>query len=294
MMERLKANFLFEENKELLAKLKQDYLMCPQAVRFINSLKIPAEKVDEEIVKINDMVSDFNICKKCPGIANCPKENPTLCTRITYKDGVVGRELVPCKKYLEQLRFEKTFIIRDFDADWLNSDLKKLDSSEGRKEAIQKYMSYKNGKSEEWIYLRGENGSGRSFLAANMVIDLARKQIGPIAFLDVPSRFKMLASKKDLDFKKMLDLWSTVPILVLDDLGNEYKSDYVRENILFPILNKRTKDHLFTIITSDFTIAEIATMYTINQASKPKADQIKRLLKRACGEEINQGDLSVY
>ena len=51
---------------------------------------------------------------------------------------------------------------------------------------------------------------------------------------------------------------------------------------------------MFTIFTSDFSIAEIATMYTTNAASKPKADQIKRLLKRMCGEELNQGELAVY
>ena len=294
MMERLKANFLFEENKELIAKLKQEYLMCPQAIKYVNSLKIPENVVDEEIVKIYDFVTDLKVCKNCPGLSSCPKDTPALCTRITYKDGVVGRELVPCKKYLEEIKFEKSFIVRDFDVEWLKSDLRKIDRLTGRKEAIEKYNKHYKDEPDTWIYLKGDNGSGRSYLAANLAIDAARKQRGPVAFLDVPSRFKLLASKKDLDFKKMLDLWTSVPVLVLDDLGNEYKSDYVRENILFPILNLRSKNHLFTIFTSDFSIAEIATMYTTNAASKPKADQIKRLLKRMCGEELNQGELAVY
>lgn len=293
-MERLKANFLFEENKELLAKMKEEYLNCPSAVKYVNSLKVPENLVDEEIVKIYDFVLDLNVCKKCPGVKNCPKSTPLLCTKITYKDGVVGRELVPCKEYLKQLKFERSFIVRDFDAEWLNSDLKHIDSTTSRKEAIAKYNSYFKGTTNEWLYLQGENGTGRTYLAANIAIDIAKKDRGPIAFLDVSARFKLLASKKDLEFKKMLDLWCQVPVLVLDDLGNEYKSDFVRENILFPILNNRAKNHLFTIITSDFEIADIATMYTTSQASKPKAEQIKRLLRRACGQEINQGDLGVY
>ena len=294
MMERLKPNFLFEENKELLAKMKEEYLACPSAIKYINSLKIPEDKVNEEIVKIYDFVLDLNTCKKCPGIANCPKSNPMLCTKITYIDGVVGRELVPCKEYLKQLMFERSFVIRDFDIEWLNGDLKRIDKNTSRAEAIAKYNAYYKGESDNWLYLQGENGSGRTFLAANIAIDIAKKNRGPVAFIDVPSRFKLLASKKDLEFKKMLDLRCQIPVLVLDDLGNEYKSDYVRENILFPILNLRSKNHLFTIITSDFSIADIATMYTTNLASKPKAEQIKRLLKRVTGGEINQGDLGVY
>ena len=142
----------------------------------------------------------------------------------------------------------------------------------------------------------GEAGTGRTFVAANLAVDIAKREKGPIAFIDTPTRFKEMTNKNlsAEAFGEFIKRYSEVPVLVIDDLGNEYKNDIVRESILFPILNNRAKAHLFTIFTSDFNINDIATMYLTNQASKPKVEQIKRLLKRTCGKEINLGEMSVY
>lgn len=295
-MERLRVNSHFEEDENLLKKMRADYHNCPAAIKYIKSLKIPEDKVEEDIVKIYDFVSDLNFCKKCPGVANCNKDTPRLCTKIVYQDGVISRELVPCKEYLKQIKFRNQFIIRDFDDSWLTSDLKKIDHTNERKATIIKYNEILKGTSATpWIYIMGEPGTGRTFLAANIALDIAKKEKGPICFIDTPSRFKEIASKKDNEqFNQLVERYSTVPVLVMDDLGNEYKSDFIRESILFPILNARSKAHLLTIITSDFDIADVTTMYLTNQASKPKVEQIKRLLKRNCGSEINQGELSLY
>ena len=294
-MERLIPTYRFEEDEKLLKEMKEAYLSCPAAVKYIRSLKIPDDLIDQEIVKINDMVMDLNYCKKCPGINACSKATPRLVTKIVYKDGVVSREIVPCKEYLKIVKFRNQFIVRDFPDDWLNSELRKIDKTTQRKEVVEKYLSFAKGESQQWIYIMGEGGTGRTFVAANITLDMAKNEKGPIAFIDAPYRFKEIASKKDNDaFNELLERYQTVPVLVIDDLGNEYKSDFIRESILFPILNARAKAHLFTIITSDFNISDIAKMYLTNKASEPKCEQIKRLLKRTCGKEINLGDLGVY
>ena len=295
-MERLIPNYHFEEDQNALKQMKTAFLECPAAVRAIRALKIPEEVIDQEIVKIYDFVSDINFCKKCPGVNACNKDTPRLCTKIVYQDGIVSRELVPCKKYLDFIKFRGQFTVRDFDDSWLNFDIKKLDRTTQRLEVIQKFNSIINGELENaWLYISGEAGTGRTFVAANLAIEIAKKEKGPVAFIDVPYRFKELQGTKDNDaFNKLIEKYSQVPVLILDDLGNEYKSDFVRESILFPILNNRAKAHLFTIITSDFSITDFSTMYLTNQASKPKVEQIKRLLRRMCQKEINLGDLSVY
>ena len=295
MMERLTPTFRFEEDELLLKQMKEEFYACPAAVKYIRSLHVPEELIDEEIVKIYDFVQDLNFCKKCPGVYECNKQTPRLCTKIIYEDGVISRVLVPCKEYLKMVKFKGQFVVRDFEDDWLTSDLKRLDRTNERLEVIQKYKNFIDGTDDSWIFIMGEAGTGRTFVAANLAIDIAKREKGPIAFIDAPSRFKELMSKKDNNvFNELLQKYIDVPVLIIDDLGNEYKSDFVRESILFPILNNRAKQHKFTIITSDFNINDIATMYLTGPASKPKIEQIKRLLKKVCGKEINLGDLSVY
>ncbi|MCQ2802487.1 MAG: ATP-binding protein [Bacilli bacterium] len=293
-MERLTVNSRFKDEDKVLKKMKADYLACPAAVKYINSLNIPEEIVDKQIVKINDFVSDLNFCRHCPGVDKCDKDTPRLCTKIVYVDGVVERQVVPCKKYLELVKFKKQFLIRDFPEEWMSGTLKKIDNSAPRAEAIKKYQNFFKNNEGESLYIVGEAGTGRSYLAANIALEIARDEKGPIAFIDVPSKFKELGSKKDEAFTSLIDKYLKVPVLVLDDLGNEYKSDYVRETILFPIINARSKAHLFTIITSDFSIDDICLMYQTNQASKPKVEQIKRIMKKTFGNEINLGSVSIY
>lgn len=293
-MERMTANSLFKDNDKVIKQMKANYYACPAAVKFIKSLNIPDEVVEEQIIKINDLVCDINTCRHCPGVEKCEKATPRLVTRIVYEDGMVERQLVPCKEYLKYVNFKRQFIVRDFPDEWLTSALKKIDSTAQRAEVIKKYEEYRKTHTGEWIYIIGEEGTGRTYVAANIALDLAKNEEGPIAFLDAPSRFKELHSKKDNAFNELLERYMTVPVLVLDDLGNEYKSDFIREAILFPILNARSKNHLFTIITSDFSIKDFGLMYQTNAASKPKVDQIVKLIKKNAGDEINLGSLSIY
>lgn len=294
MMVRLKTASHFKQDEKLLKQMKSDFLACPAAVKYIKSLKLSEEEIDENIVKINELVSDINYCKNCPGVNNCQKATPRLCTKIIYEDGSVDYQLVPCKEYLKLVHFTKQFIVKDFPDEWLELSSKSLDKTAPRKAVISKYLESIQKNDHDWIWINGEQGTGRTFLAAILSIDIAKNEKGPIAFLDVSSRFKEILSKKDAAFQALIDKYSSVPVLVLDDLGNEYKSDFVRDGILFQILNARSKAHLFTIITSDFNIEDYVTMYMSNAASKPKVEQIKKILIKNCGDEINLGNLSIY
>ena len=293
-MERIAQNYHFNEDKRLLAKMKEEFFDCPAAVKYIRSLNIPDNVIEQEIVKIYDLVCDIKICRNCPGVDNCSKDTPRLCTKIIYEDGVVSRVLVPCKEYLKLVKFKSQFVVRDFEEEWLFST-KKMDRTPKREEVVKKYANYLDGNSKEWIYIIGESGTGRTYVAANIAIDLAKNEKGPIAFINAPIRFKELRNTKDNEkFDEIIDKYSSIPVLIVDDFGNEYKNEFVRENILFPIINNRARKHLFTIFTSDFNINDITTMYVTNEASKPKVKQIKRILKNCCGKEINLGEMSIY
>ena len=50
-------NMKVESDDKLLSEMKEAYKACPAAIKYCNDLKIPAEKIDENIVKIFDFVS---------------------------------------------------------------------------------------------------------------------------------------------------------------------------------------------------------------------------------------------
>ena len=296
-MEKLNRKTYYKPDPAIIDKMRMVYFNCKKAVTYVKKLGIPDEMIDQYIDIFYDFAKDLNYCDRCPGIDDCGKENPLLCTKVTYTDGFVERQLTPCKKLLEKMHLKNQFIVKDFTDDWLSSELRKINQNAGRRQAVKKYVNYVKEGSTEWLYITGEQNTGRSYVAATLAIDAAKKDRGPVGFINCAKRFKQLS---DMNFRnpdlyqKTISAYCSVPILVLDDFGNEYKNEFVRDGILFEILSKRASDKLFTIFTSDFTIEEIVTLYSTNKAATVRAKQIGKIITNNAKEEVNLGEISLY
>lgn len=296
-MEKIRVDMNITSSEDVLNQMYQDYLSCPKAVKYLAKLGLSDEQIRDNIAKIYDFVEDLKYCSKCPGVDNCHKENPLFCTKITYKNGFIDREVSPCKKFLERVAFENQFIIRDFDDELLDKTLSDLNDDDPKNEVIEKYLDFKTLKVNNWIYITGSQNTGRSFTAAMVALDIARHENGPIIFSNCTTRISELTEYyfKDKErFKKEIDRYCTVPVLVLDNFGNEVKTDIVRDAVVFQILSTRASKKLFTIITSDFKINQIVSLYSTSKAGEIRAKQIGSIIKAIAGKEISLVELPIY
>ena len=296
-MEKIKVEMNVTSSDEILNQMYQEYLSCPKAVKYLAKLGLNDQQIRDNIAKIFDFVMDLKYCDKCPGVDACQKENPLFCTKITYKSGYVDRELSPCKKFLERMVFQNQFLIRDFDDSFLGKEFADLSDDAPKNLALQRYMKFRKERINNWIYMTGMANSGRSFTAAVIAVDIAKRNLGPIIYANCTTRIGELLDYyyKDKDrFKREIERYSTVPVLILDDFGNEIKNDIVRDAIIFPILSTRAGKKLFTIITSDFKINEIITLYSTSKAAEIRAKQIGTCIKVSSGKEINLVDLPLF
>ena len=78
--------------------------------------------------------------------------------------------------------------------------------------------------------------------------------------------------------KNLFDEIKDADLLVLDAFGDEYKSDFVRDTFVYPLLQERAYSNKITIINSNFTIKEIVSMYNLAKASAPKVRQLESTL----------------
>ena len=303
MVEKLKVKKLKVESDEaLIQQMIEALYACPGVVKFCKSQGMSEKVMEDNITKIYDFVRDVNYCRKCPGIKECKKDNAFLNTKVTYSYGVVDTQLIPCPRILERVSFERQFIIRDFTDEWLDVVLNNdIDKSESKTEAMEIYRKYIRNEDTSWIYLEGGLGSGKSFFAAALSIDLAKREIKgkvPICFINSSKRFLELMElnkAKSDDFKKKMELYSTVPVLVIDDFGHEYKSDFTRDAIVNEIITTRYNKKLFTIITSNFSLNEIEVLYSGKSDSGAiMARQMVKTIRAMCKHEINLGDLKLY
>jgi len=78
--------------------------------------------------------------------------------------------------------------------------------------------------------------------------------------------------------KMMIGAMATTEILFIDDLGNEYATEYTVSEILQPIIDYRYVNELPTIITSNYTIDDLFKVYE-KVAGGQKAAQIITRIK---------------
>lgn len=301
LKEKIDSSLLLSRDEEnnIAKEMKEAYLNCPKAIAFLSSLNVPETAIDESIDKVFDMVRDINYCEHCPGLENCAKENQHVFTSLTYQHGYLERKLSPCEKMLERIDMLSQFIYHDYDEEWLNYDIKSMDKFTNRTTILGKYVNYIQDTSDEWIFINGAPNSGRSFIAAMMANDLAKKKHGPIAFINAPQRIKFLydlSFNNKNRFNQIINNLSECLVLIIDDFGNEYKNDFIRDGIILPILSKRSGKKYLTIFTSDYTINDISNMYQINAStnSKMAAKRLKDILLKECKKEITLSEISLY
>lgn len=110
------------------------------------------------------------------------------------------------------------------------------------------------------IRLTGTYGCGKTHLAAAILNELIPRGI-PGMFVVVPELLRQI--RRGIDDKtmaekagKIVELASEIDLLILDDLGAENTSDWVREQ-LFILLNNRYEKNLPTIVTTNHTTKEL-------------------------------------
>ena len=300
-VEKLKIkNLDVKSDDSLIQQMKEALYACPAAVKFCKEQGMSEQVMEDNITKIYDFVRDVNYCRKCPGIKQCKKDNAYLNTKVTYSYGVVDTQLIPCKEILKRVSFERQFLVRDFNDEWLDNVLSDINKTKEKTEAVETYMKYLRNEDNTWLYLTGGIGSGKSFFAAVLSIDLAKKGLkgkSPICFINSAQRLLELSDlnkQKSDEFKKKLELYSTVPVLVLDDFGHGLRNDFIRDAIINEIITTRCNKKLFTIITSNFTLDEIEVLYSTSNAGAIMSKQIVRTIRAMCKKEINLGDLKLY
>ena len=114
------------------------------------------------------------------------------------------------------------------------------------------FKGRKNG-----LILLGSNGVGKTHLAAAVAHVLIDKGV-PVLFHTYSEHLQEIRNEFDhTGAQKYLSLMKSNPMLVLDDLGKEKRSEW-SSSILFDVINSRYERQLPVIITSNFTAAELA------------------------------------
>jgi primosomal protein DnaI len=274
----LKAYQNLPSNNEAL----QDVFADTALLNELHKMGLTDEIITREIPLVSSYQDDRAYCAHCPGLDQCEKEpNPQASMKLVLLHGLLQREYSPCSLYMEKDRLLKGYLYRDFPEEWLSVLLKSLPKSKRILTVVKAFVSAEKNPDQSWVYLVGEMGSGRSYLLAAYA-NLQVSQGLKVAYLNANKRFdelKGLAISSRPLFEKRMGELESLDLLVIDDFGSEYKSDYVRDQIVLPLLNERAKKNLPTFFASDYSLEEIQNLYSTDKTSAIYAKGLVNLIR---------------
>lgn len=280
--------------EELVAALRED----TEVYEKLKPLGLTNKEVRDNIGRLADYKEDYNVCKKCPGLDKCPKAEKHI-SMYVFKDGnYITTRWEPCSKAIEEAKIDAQYVFRDFPKEWKKSTLKKLDLSENRRPVIKEFVNIVKGKSSRWLYLTGNHKIGKSYLLVTFANEFIAMGLGKVAVIDAPSKFKELADIAYSDkeyFKAQINALCEVPLLVIDDFGEEYKNELIRDQIVIPILGERNHNNKPTFFSSDFTINEVQKLYSVGKTGgEIRGKQLGKILLEMCEKEFDLTGASIY
>ncbi len=279
---------------ELVAQLKDDKDVYDSLKPFNFSVK----EVKDNIAKLTEYKDDFNYCKNCPGINKCEKNNPLTSVRIVKEGNYVNLQLSPCKKMVEKMEIDSHYICSDFPDEWKSYSLSELDLNTNNRRLIIKNFKDILNNSGHWMYLKGSKRVGKSFILVILANQFISSGYGKVAVASFPKLVSFLADlsyKYKNDFNNQMNILSNVPLLILDNFGDEYKNEYIRDTIVIPLLNERVSKKLPTFFASEFSIKDVCSMYNVGKVSGSiRAKQLQNILVSMCEKEIDLGETSIY
>ena len=180
-----------------------------------------------------------------------------------------GEEMLcPCKEQREKAmlyRKERANIPKEY---WYFS-LEDFKGDQRALKEVQEYVTYIDNYIKKGIglFLWGSHGTGKTFLAAYVLKEAIKKGFKNVRFTclsDIVSQFTA-SWYSDVDQKEFYNKMLDTQLLVIDDVGKEYKAkSNLAESVFDRVL--RYREHP-TIITSNKALEDIGTAYGESIAS---------------------------
>ena len=155
-------------------------------------------------------------------------------------------------------------------------DLERLPVFEKLLAFVEQYPAIRKG-----LYLYGDFGVGKSFMVAALAHDLSEKRGVSSTLLHYPS-FVIDAKNaiSDGNVKTLVDEIKLAEVLILDDIGAEQSTAWVRDEILQVILQYRMQEDLPTFFTSNFNFEDLEKHFAKGKQGNDETWEARRVMER--------------
>lgn len=242
---------------------------------FIKEIQNEFPNEDVNLNNVNDfyvVLCDKLNCKNCKGLDDCKNSNQGFYLKNT-KDGFFQ---VRCK-FLNELQTSSypNLLKSEYNESLSDASSKNYDlNTEGRIKTLDYIKNFindfKNKKNPKGLYLFGTFSMGKTYSLMLTSKALSAYGIDHIFayFPDLVTEIK--AGMENGKYDKIIDLLKETDVLLLDDLGAENMTPWLRDEVLGPIVNYRMNLKKPIFISSNISPNDLKNHFMMNGSEEEK------------------------
>ncbi|VGU90666.1 chromosomal replication initiator protein dnaA [Streptococcus pyogenes] len=264
-------------------QLIQTILADPEVVSFISQHHLSQEQINLSLSKFNQFLVERQKYQLKDPSYIAKGYQPILAMNEGYADVsyLETKELVEAQK---QAAISERIQLVSLPNSYRHIHLSDIDvNNASRMEAFSAILDFVEqypSAEQKGLYLYGDMGIGKSYLLAAMAHELSEKKGVSTTLLHFPSfAIDVKNAISNGSVKEEIDAVKNVPVLILDDIGAEQATSWVRDEVLQVILQYRMLEELPTFFTSNYSFADLERKWATIKGSD-ETWQAKRVMER--------------
>ena len=263
--------------------LTKQILADPRVASFIQEHSLSQDEIKRSLPKFNQFLVECRKVKEGDASYIAKGYEPILTMNEGYAD-VTYKETRQLKEQQEQQAIAKRINLVSLPqsyrkitfADIALDDVARVDTFESLVDFVANYPS----PDQKGLYIYGDMGVGKSFMLAAMAHELSETKKVVTTIIHYPSfTIDVKNGIKDGSVKEQIDAVKQAEVLVLDDIGAEQFSSWIRDDVLQVILQHRMIEEQPTFFTSNYSFADLEAKLS-NGRQGDETWQAKRVMER--------------
>ena len=263
--------------------LVQQIVKDPDVVAFIQKESLSQEELNRSISKFNQYITERDKFLRGDTDYIARGFKPILVMNHGYADVsyeetpelIAAEKEAAIKKRLKLINLPSSLKNVSF-LDVYRDDVARLAVLNRMIKFVNDYPDNRKG-----LYLYGDFGVGKSFMVAALAHDLSEKRGVSSTLLHYPSFvIDVKNAIGDGNVKNLVDEIKQAEVLILDDIGAEQSTPWVRDEILQVILQYRMQEDLPTFFTSNFNFEDLEKHFAKGKNGNDETWEARRVMER--------------
>ncbi|WP_410011587.1 primosomal protein DnaI [Streptococcus sp. KHUD_011] len=263
--------------------LVQKIMKDPDVAAFVQQESLNQDELNRSISKFNQYITERDKFLRGDTDYIAKGYKPILVMNHGYADVsyeetpelIAAEKEAAIKKRLNLINFPSSLKNVSF-LDVYRDDVQRITVLKRMIEFVNDYPNNLKG-----LYLYGDFGVGKSFMVAALAHDLSEKRGVSSTLLHYPSFvIDVKNAIGDGNVKTLVDEIKLSEVLILDDIGAEQSTAWVRDEILQVILQYRMQENLPTFFTSNFNFEELEQHFAKGKHGNDETWEARRVMER--------------